>query len=115
MRGIRNIFLKLKYEFEIEIEYMNYFLDGINFLHSDVSESESRSVVSNSLRPHGLFSPWNSPGQDTGVGSTPGDLQWDSPGDLPNPGIKPRSPTLQEDSLPAEPPGKPTYQTRVVI
>ena len=27
--------------------------------------------------------------------------------DLPNPGIKPRSPTLQVDSLPAEPPGKP--------
>ena len=33
------------------------------------SESESRSVVYNSLRPHGLYSPWNSPGQDTGVGS----------------------------------------------
>ena len=30
-----------------------------------------------------------------------------SPGDLPNPGIKPRSPTLQVDSLPAEPPRKP--------
>ena len=29
-----------------------------------------------------------------------------SPGDLPNPGIKPRSPTLQEESLPAEPQGK---------
>ena len=29
-------------------------------------------------------------------------------GDLPNPGIEPRSPTLQADSLPAEPPGKPT-------
>ena len=29
-----------------------------------------------------------------------------SPGDLPNPGIKPRSPTLQADSLPAEPQGK---------
>ena len=28
------------------------------------------------------------------------------PGDLPNPGIKPRSPTLQADSLPAEPQGK---------
>ena len=26
-----------------------------------------------------------------------------SPGDLPNPGIEPRSPALQEDSLPAEP------------
>ena len=30
-----------------------------------------------------------------------------SPGDLPDPGIKPRSPTLQADSLPFESPGKP--------
>ena len=29
-----------------------------------------------------------------------------SPGDLPNPGIKPRSPTLHTDSLPAEPQGR---------
>ena len=29
---------------------------------------ESCSVVSDSLGPHGLFSPWNSPGQNTGVG-----------------------------------------------
>ena len=29
------------------------------------------------------------------------------PGDLPNPGIKPRSPTLQTDSLPTKPSGKP--------
>ena len=34
-------------------------------------------------------------------------LPFPSPGDLPNPGIKPGSPTLQVDSLPAEPPGKP--------
>ena len=33
------------------------------------SESVSRSVMSDSLRPHGLYSPWNSPGQNTGVGS----------------------------------------------
>ena len=32
-------------------------------------ESESRSVMSDSLCPHGLHSPWNSPGQNTGVGS----------------------------------------------
>ena len=32
-------------------------------------ESESGSVVSDSLRPRGLYSPWNSPGQNTGVGS----------------------------------------------
>ena len=37
-------------------------------------------------------------------------LEWvafPSPGDLPNPGIEPRSPALQEDSLPCESPGKP--------
>ena len=33
------------------------------------SESESHSVVSDSLEPHGLYNPWNSPGQNTGVGS----------------------------------------------
>ena len=31
--------------------------------------SESRSVVSGSLWSHGLYSPWNSPDQNTGVGS----------------------------------------------
>ena len=36
-------------------------------------------------------------------------LPFPSPGDLPNPGIEPRSPTLQADSLPAEPPGKPLF------
>ena len=35
----------------------------------NMKESESRSVVSDSLWPHGLYSPWNSPGQNTGVGS----------------------------------------------
>ena len=36
-------------------------------------------------------------------------LEWvaPSPGDLPNPGIEPRSPALQAVSLPVEPPGKP--------
>ena len=34
-----------------------------------VVKSESRSVVSDSLRVHGLYSPWNSQGQNTAVGS----------------------------------------------
>ena len=63
---------------------------------------ESHSVVSDSLWPRGLYSPWNSPGQNTGVGSL-SLLQ----GNLPKPGLKPRSPTLQVDSIPAEPQGKP--------
>jgi len=67
-------------------------------MHQPVSpngESESHSVVSDSLRPQGLYSPWNAPAQNNGVGS------------LPNPGIKPRSPAVQAESLPAEPQGKP--------
>ena len=56
--------------------------------------------MSDSLQPHGLYSPWNSPGQNTGVGSL-SHLQ------VSNPGIEPRSPALQADSLPAEPKGKP--------
>ena len=32
-------------------------------------ESESHSVMFDSLQPHGIYSPWNSPGQNTGVGS----------------------------------------------
>ena len=34
-------------------------------------------------------------------------LLFPSPGDIPNPGIESRSPPLQSDSLPSEPPGKP--------
>ena len=34
-------------------------------------------------------------------------LPFPSPGDLPDPGIKARSPTLQADTLTSEPPGKP--------
>ena len=35
-----------------------------------------------------------------------------SPGDLPNPGIEPRSPALQADALLSEPPGKLPWNTR---
>ena len=34
-------------------------------------------------------------------------LSFPSPGDLPDPGVEPRYPTLQADSLPLEPLGKP--------
>ena len=68
----------------------------------NVIESEICSVVSNSLQLHGLYSPWNSLGQNTGVGSLSllqgiGPTQW----------IKSRSPALQVDSLQTELSGKP--------
>ena len=62
--------------------------------------SQICSVVSNSLQPHGIYSPWDSPGQNTGVG-------FPFPADLPDPGIEPGAPALQVDSLSTEPSGKP--------
>ena len=59
-------------------------------------------VMSDSLRLRGLHSPCNSPWPEYWSGSP-----FPSPGDLPNPGIKPRSPALQEDSLPTKTQGKP--------
>ena len=56
--------------------------------------------MSNSLQPHGIYSPWDSPGQNTGVG-------FPFPADLPDPGIEPGAPALQVDSLSTEPSGKP--------
>ena len=75
---------------------------GRSFTNWATREAQSHSVVSDSLRCRGLYSPWNSLGQNTGVAK----LSL-SRGDLPNPGIKPRSPALRVDSLPTEPPGKP--------
>ena len=49
-----------------------------------------------------LHCPWNPPGKNTG-GAQP----FPSPGDLPDPGMEPRSPTLPADSLPSESPGMP--------
>ena len=58
------------------------------------------SVMFGSLQPPGtiarLLCPWNSPGKNTGEGCH----------SLPDPGFKPRSLALQEDSLLSEAPGK---------
>ena len=70
-------------------------------------ESVSHSIVTNSLQSQGLqptrlLCPWNSPGKNNWS-----ELPYPSPGDLPDPGIEPGSPTLQADSLSSGPPGKP--------
>ena len=58
--------------------------------------------------PVGLLYPWNFPGKNTGVGSS-------SPGNLSNRGMEPRSPALQADSLPSEPPGKPLNKQNIYV
>ena len=41
---------------------------SLSLSHDSLSESEGHSVLSHSLWPHELYSPWKSPGQNTGVG-----------------------------------------------
>ena len=66
-----------------------------------VSESESRSGVSNSVTT------WTIQSMEFSRPEYWSGWPFSSSGDLPNPGIKPRFHTLQVDSLPAEPQGKP--------
>ena len=55
------------------------------------------------ILPIRFLCPWGFSRQEYWSG-----LPCSPPGNLPNPGIQPRSPTLWADSLPSEPPGKPT-------
>ena len=59
------------------------------------SESESCSVMSDSLWPHVLYMEFSRPEYWSGYPIP-------SPADLPDPGIEPGSPALQEESLPTE-------------
>ena len=55
----------------IKVEELEFFVVQMVSLVNVLSNGyayESCSVVSNFLPPPGLYSPWNSPGQNTGVG-----------------------------------------------
>ena len=74
--------------------YAKYYLFGVAQLCLTLCDPVICSPPGFSV--HGIFS------QEYWSG-----LPFTSPGDLPNPGIKPGSSALQADSLPSEPPGKP--------
>ena len=74
-----------------------------SLISSFSDESESRSVLSNSLRP-------DFPGQNTGVGSL--SLLQEI---FPAQGLYPGSPILQADSLPTEPQGKSSFSDRIPV
>ena len=86
---------------------------AICFVHA--AAAAGCSVVSYSLQPHGLqaarfLCPWRFSRQEYWSG-----LPCPLPGDIPNPGIEPRFPTLQADSLLSEAPGKPVLHMVVYI
>ena len=55
--------------------------------YSNKGHRESCSVMSSSFQPHGCYSPWNSPGKNTGVGS-----HFLLPGIFPTQGLNPAFP-----------------------
>ena len=65
--GVRN-FLNIGF-WQMPFLYLSY--DHMIFFPFLICwcDNESHPVMSNSLRPHGLYSPWNSLGQNTGVGN----------------------------------------------
>ena len=68
----------------------------------------SHSVMSDSLQPHGVLQvplSMEFSRQECWSG-----LLFPSPEDVPDPGIQPKSPALQADSLPSEPPTSPEVQ-----
>ena len=60
-----------------------------------------------SHRGHPFVTPWTMQSMEFSRPEYWNRQPFPSPGDLPKPGIEPRSPTLQTDSLQAEPQGKP--------
>ena len=69
--------------------------------HGDAFQTHPVSQAS--ARGEALLCPWGFSREEYWSG-----LLFPSPGDLPDPGIELGSPALQADSLPAEPPGKPS-------
>ena len=80
----------------------------------------SRSAVcsaAQSCPAHYDHMDWSPPGSSVHGDSFSRQKYWSElpfppPGDLPNSGIEPRPPTLQADSLPSEPPGKPAISLK---
>ena len=84
------------------LQCMNYWTPPSWFPHVHGTWQALKWSVSNSLRPHVLYSPWDSLGQNTRVGSL-SFLQ----GIFPTQGLNPGLPHCKVIFLPAEPRGKP--------
>ena len=85
----------------------------------DVSGGESTVKVKSLSHVRLFATPWTIAHQDPpSMGFSRQEywsgLPFPSPGDVPDPGIEPRSPALQADTLTSEPPGKPVKSSPVL-
>ena len=101
----RQLVMEIRMFYQISI--VLYFFSVYTFIDLMCCAVLSHSVMSNSLRPHELqparlLCSWGFSKQKCWSG-----LPFPPPRDLSNPRVKPKSLTLQADSLLSEPPGKP--------
>ena len=87
---------------ELYIRIYNIARNGMPSSCAVLSDSVMSDSATSWTEPARLLCLWGFSRQETWSG-----LQCPTPGDLPNPGIKPRSPALQVDYSPSEQPGKP--------
>ena len=109
-KNLKSIYIYVYQHISIRVYIYIYLYRYIYIPLCSTCESESRSVVSDSLQPHGLWPtrllcPWGFSRQEYRSG-----LPFPSPGDLPYSGIKPSSPAWQADSLPLSHQGSPCYR-----
>ena len=97
------IFTQFCFQFPSSFFLLKVFLENkpeANWVYYSVVSweiiSSCRAAINQSREFHGLYRPEHWSGEP-----------FPPRGDLPNPEIKPRSPTLQADSFPSEPPGNP--------
>ena len=83
---------------------------GMQTLNCSTEKKWSHSVVSDSFLTSWTVACQAPPFMGFSRQEYHNGLPFPSPGDLPNPGVKPRSPSLQADSLLCEPPGRPPDQ-----
>ena len=98
-----------KYIFRVVISFGWINIVSSTFLWLVLSWKWKCSIVCNSLGPHGLYSPWTSPGQNTGVGSR-SLLQ----GTFPTQGLNPGLPQCRQILYQLSHQGSPRMMERVV-
>ena len=114
------------YNISIKHSHVLYFLYDLPQSHKvrlsrSMSEALRRLCCAQSLSHVRLFATlWTVPARLLGPWGFSSQENWNGlpcplPGDLPNLGVKPRSPALQADALPSEPPEKPTEKANLIL
>ena len=69
VKSLSICYIKPSMAWKLQESFLTFSMRLMLHTYTLKTESESRPIMSNSLQPHGLYSPWNSLDQNTGEGS----------------------------------------------